>query len=442
MNMLLAIRIVPLLCLTLASGCASLSITARHTPLYRAEAHTSTISATASSDAGIQSISVQVLTGELVACKSNYLSSIFPCRQNGWWVTYVCRFGFSGRPLTKFPKIATCNIPKGISNWSLITYQAQAVSGSGAAASTNYITYAGGPAPPGTRPVLSLARAPAPAPPSFDPLDPPDPPPPPPVPQPSAGDILRPAWLETDVPPRPFQTPQPTYFDGARRIDVMFLPDADWDTHAAFAEATNNIMERTFFNPPLYPSRYAEDYTFWRKLFSLWIGPPGAETPTPGQCGHTFSDWAAIARSMTDGKAIVHKEYFRDCAWLGRSESGTVFAEPNAAFTFTHESGHFLFCLADEYTETGYTERYSCSDPPNTFKTLEACKQTAAALGFAESACVLIPQATWWHVDFGPSHPEIMGDWAFPVGFVSTDWQDTNHHAFQKRMAKCLAGTC
>jgi hypothetical protein len=404
----------------LLCGCATPSMTVRHDPPYRAEPHTSTIYVKARSESGIKRITVQLLVGELVACTSaTNLSSMFPCRQNGYWLTYTC--DFDGPPIG-YPKEATCPVSRTLDSLTLLTYQARAVSASGRSASTNYITYSGGAPPPrtGARP-------------------PPTPPPPTPPPPPSAGDVLRPVWLESDDPPTGGLEPARIYWDMARRVDVAFLPDADWGAdYRGFSDSAGEIAGRLLFEP-LYNNpvpMVTADYFLWKKQFSYWVGPVGADAYADADdCTLTTTGWTPEALAVTDGQAIVHKVPFADsdCS-LGGPGWGTVTAEPNAYVKYVHESGHFLFCMGDEYPGAGGP---ACSDPPNTFETRAACEQTATAYGFPLNLCVQIENSSLWRITDGS--PEIM---AITLPHPNYDWQDTNHQAFQRRMAACMLGAC
>jgi hypothetical protein len=391
---------------------------------------------------------VSLLVGELVPCtEADYPSSIFPCRKNGYWLTYYCDFAGPGPPTPpgdhppstatrfgRYPKSATCPVSRSLDSLSLLTYMATAVDGSGRSASTNYITYSGGAPPPQTSAAVANS-VPTPPPASTQPGKPPPTPPPPPPQQPSAGDVLRPIWLESDTPPAHVAQPAPIYWDMARRVDVAFLPDADWGAdHRGFSDSTGEIASKLLFEPldnnPI-PGVTA-DYFLWKQQFSYWVGPIGADAEF---CSLTTTGWTPAALAVTDGQAIVHKLPFPgpDCA--SPSGWGTVWGEDlNATVTYAHESGHFLFCMGDEYPGAGGR---ACSDPPNNFLTQAACQQTATAYGFPTNLCVQIENSDLWRITDGS--PEIM---AITIPHPNYDWQDTNHILFQRRMAACLLGAC
>ncbi len=221
----------------------------------------------------------------------------------------------------------------------------------------------------------------------------------------------------------------------ARRVDIAFLPDADWGTdYRGFSDTTAEIASNLLFEP-LFNSvqNITADYFLWKQQFSYWAGPVGVNAEF---CSVTTTPLTTAALAVTDAQAIVHKVPFAggpDCS-LGGPSWGTVLASPNVTVTYVHESGHFLFCMGDEYPGA---ERVSCSDPPNSFETSAACRQTASTYGIPTNLCVQIGNSLLWRITDGS--PEIM---AVTLPFSNYDWQDTNKNVFQKRMAACLLGSC
>jgi hypothetical protein len=403
---------------SLLSGCSDTTISLRHDPPYRAEPHTSTISVTARSESGIQRIVVDLLVGDLVACTDPNLPSMFPCRRNGFWVTYTCNFELppisgEGDPdlpaeVGLGPVEATCPVSRTLNALKLLTYRASVLDGSGRTTSTNYITYSGG-APPVAYPTVA----------------------------PSFADVLRPVWLESEETPIGGD-PAQIYWDMTRRLDVAFLPEVDWGAdYRGFADAAGDVASRLLFEP-LYGNAVPEvmaDYVLHKRLFSYWVGPTGADIDGD-ICELTSSGWVDAARAVTDGQAIVHKTNFRisDCSegfgW------GTVQASLNTYADYAHESGHFLFCMGDEYQGAQATQ-VACAEPANTFRTPEECEETAVAYGFPTEQCLQIRDSNMWHITDGSL--DIM---AKTIPTSSGDWRDTNHILFQRQMAACLAGAC
>jgi hypothetical protein len=263
---------------------------------------------------------------------------------------------------------------------------------------------------------------------------------PPRPPRPTAGDVLRPIWLESDVPPFPSPSPQPQaiYWDAIRRIDVAFLPDTDWGTDLhAFSDSAGEIAGHLLFEPlynnavPPVVARYFEA----RQQFSYWAGPAGAdaEFPAGGWCTLNATGWVPAALAFTDGQAILHRLRFQDCS-VGGPGWATVTASPNAITTYVHESGHFLFCMGDEYQGA---ERVACSDPPNTIKTQIACLQTAAAFNYPSNWCVRIANSALWRITNWSA--EIM---AMTLPNYTADWRDTNDYLVRQRIRACVLGAC
>ena len=80
--------------LSLLAGCVGTPrITALHDPLYRAQAHQSTITATATETRdGINQIRIDAIVGELTACSNGALPSMMPCRARAATITATCGF--------------------------------------------------------------------------------------------------------------------------------------------------------------------------------------------------------------------------------------------------------------------------------------------------------------------------------------------------------------
>jgi hypothetical protein len=416
----------------LLPACADTTFSPRHSPAYRAEAHTSTISVTARSASGIQRIDLDVLVGDLVACTNEAgLPSMFPCRRDGYWTTYHCYFDppplvpIGGDPgiepppevALAFPPEATCSIDRTLNALSLVTYRATALDASGSARSSSYFTYSGG-APPVAFPTATLG--------------------------PSFADVLRPVWLEMGDASLPTD-------DMAGKIDVMFLPEDDWfplpePSYHGFAASVADIARRLVFEPDNgnQISPVVEDYFMQKELFNYWVGPIGTDVvrvTDPYACDIYPRDWVPAARAVTDVQAVVHKLHFEDCSRIDQ-RWGTVFAEPNAILTYVHESGHFIFKMGDEHPRAVSPAE---SDPPNNFATQAACEQTASAYGYPLAWCV--PIDGWehpnrlWRITGGMAFPEIMDKNSVPPDFDS-DWQDTNDIVFHRQMAACRGGIC
>src|SRR5262245_3661585 len=89
MRVLIALVLLPL------GGCASLTLSAVHNPLYSAVPHTSTITATAvDPKSGVAQIAIAVVDGAISTCGGAAfgLPSVLPCRENARTFTRTCDF--------------------------------------------------------------------------------------------------------------------------------------------------------------------------------------------------------------------------------------------------------------------------------------------------------------------------------------------------------------
>ena len=121
-----------------------------------------------------------------------------------------------------------------------------------------------------------------------------------------------------------------------------------------------------FFNTT---DQFAVNYSIWKNLYNLWAGLNGADGDG---CSRTFGGRADDVAAVTEGDAILHQNPFRDCASISLGGSGTTqITLPDAAWVFTHESGHFLHGLGDEYIGGGNA---SVSDPANIYGSKNSCE--------------------------------------------------------------------
>ncbi len=323
-------RCVLLLAAGLATGGCATTVTARHSPLYRAVAHESTITASArNSTAGIRRITITVVTGEMTDCTElTTVPSVFPCRRDAITVDHVCEF--ADRPAN-----ATCAFKQRLDVNRLVAYRAVAQPAMGGSVKTPAITYAGG---------LPLEAS-----------------------------IARPAWWHTGEALR-------------SKLDVGFFPDDKYDFYSTFTNHLNTILEGAFFNTA--PAQdFARLYGLFHHSFNLFAAPSGASTDG---CTRTFGPLVRPIAAVMDGDTIVHPVPFRDCASLSLGGGGSVSGtDVDADFTFVHESGHFLHGQGDEYCcDGGYAFTGDCG---NVFKSLEACRAMAVAFDLQDDCKQLNP---------------------------------------------------
>ena len=200
-NLLLCASLLPLL-----AACVGPRISAIHDPLYRAENHSSTITARATETRdGIAEIRIEAVVGELTACTgpSFTFPSLIPCRTGAWTVTAVC----------SYPNVKTevnCTLPIAITPRRLVTYRSTTRSASNRTASTGSVTYAGG--APLTQTTINLG---------FIKLTQP-------------WETARPVIWRTDVPS--------STTDRGGQIDWGFVPDSDMPNYRAFTDDMQPIM--------------------------------------------------------------------------------------------------------------------------------------------------------------------------------------------------------
>ncbi|MGA7179736.1 MAG: hypothetical protein WBX11_09150 [Thiobacillaceae bacterium] len=371
------------------TGCGTLSLSALHDPLYRASAHLSTITASArDTDSGVAEIRIDVVEGELTACAGvgGLTPSLVPCRTNAVARSRICTFANVKAPVS-------CSFPLQLGDQRLITYTTSARSGSGKSASTGAITYAGG-APLTQTQILGILTIP--------------------------WETARPVWWHTDTPAGGAAP--------ADKIDVGFFPDADFaGNYQTFTDGIQPIVLGAYFNST---DQFANTYTLWKNLFNFWAGPDGADAQ---DCTRSFTGTAATIAGVTDGDVILHQNPFRDCASIALGGSGsTQTTLSDAAWVFTHESGHYLHGLGDEYVGGGNA---SVSDPPNIYASQAACQSAATPLSINSSFCAQIGTTGKWRMDDG--NPTTMED-----RVLNSDWRTASGVAINRRVSKCGGGAC
>jgi hypothetical protein len=374
------------------SACGAPSISVIHDPLYRATPHTSTITARANDNRrGVSEIRIEAIEGDLTACTgSGLLPSLIPCRTNAVSRVRVCSF-----PNTTTP--VNCTMTLRLGDRRLVTYKTSAKNGSGRTATTSGVTYAAGAPLTETEvniPIVGRFRIP--------------------------WETARPVRWNTDA---PSGTSSP-----ANKIDVGFFPDADFGSdYQAFTNGLQTVAVGAFFNTT---DQYAQNYSFWKTIYNLWAGPAGADGEG---CTRTFSGAAATIAGVTDGDTILHQNAFRDCASISLGGGGTTESTlADAAWVFTHESGHFLHGLGDEYVGGGNA---SVSDPANIYSSKASCRTAAASLSINQDFCLEIGTTGTWRMDDG--NATTMED-----RVLTSDWRTASGIAVGRRVSKCIGGSC
>ena len=377
----------------LLSACAAPNIRAMHDPIYRAENHTSTITARASqTQDGVAEITVEAIVGELTACESMspLLPSLIPCRINAFAVAAVCTFA-------NIKTEVGCSLPITLSGRRLVTYTASARSGANRTGSTGAVTYAGG--PPLTQATWTL---------------------------PLIGTITMP-W-ETA---RPIVWRTDTPWMGTDRndkIDFGLVPDADMPNYRAFTDDLQPLVLQLFYTDTNQFSAWTRT---WKNLFNVWAGPVGADGEG---CTRNFSGSAATVRQAFDGTAILHRNAFRDCASISLGGgAGTVETTlSDATWVLLHEAGHFLFGLGDEYVGGGNS---AISQPKNVYGSKATCESNSTANGLPATQCVQIGTTGTWRNDDGQLT-------TMEERTLASDWRTLSGKAMSNMVTKCVGGSC
>lgn len=373
------------------SGCVGPNITALHDPLYRATRHTSTITATGTDTKdGVNSITISATVGTITAC-SGQTPSLIPCRTGATSQSRTCFFAAQKSP-------AVCTMSLNLGDRRLVTYTATARNSQGRTATTQAITYAAG--APVTEATITIPFLNI----SFN------------IPWETA----RPVWWHTSTAGggRP-----------ADKIDVGFFPDSDWGTnYQGFTDGMQTVARGAFFDGT---DQFSTFYRVYKHNFNLWAGPAGGNGEDG--CVRSLSGAASTVSGAVDGKAIIHQNAFRDCADIALGGLGTSQSTlTDAAWVFTHESGHFLHGLGDEYQGGGNS---NVSDPANTWSSKASCQAAAPGLGLSAAQCAQIGTTGWWRVDDGQN--TTMED-----RVLTSDWRTASGIAVSRRITKCANGNC
>jgi hypothetical protein len=377
----------------IVSACASPNVRAMHDPIYRAEDHTSTITARASQTRdGVAEITIEAIVGDLTACESMsfLLPSLIPCRANAIAMGAVCTFA-------NVTTEVGCSLPIPLRGPRLVTYTARARSGANRTGSTGAVTYAGG--PPLTQARWNL---------------------------PPIGTITMP-W-ET-ARPILWRTDSPSMATNrSDKIDLGLLPDADMPNYRAFTDDLQPIVLQLFYTDT---NQFTVWTRTWKNLFNVWAGPVGADGEG---CTRNFSGAAATVRQAFDGTAILHRNAFRDCASisLGGGAGTTETPLSDATWALLHEAGHYLFGLGDEYVGGGNA---SVSQPKNVYSSKATCESNSTANGLPATQCVQIGMTGTWRNDDGQL--TTMED-----RNLASDWRTLSGKAMSNMVTKCTSGSC
>jgi hypothetical protein len=377
---------------SLLAGCAGTPrVQALHTPLYRAENHTSSIvvRATEARD-GIAEIRIDAVVGELTACDHLGFPSLIPCRRNASAIGLLCTFA-------NVKTEVTCTLPLAVTPQRLISYTATARSAGNRSAGSGAVSYAGG--APLTQSSIRLPFGQT---------------------IPIAWETARPVIWRTDSPS--------SGTDRGDKIDFGFVPDADMPTYRAFSDDLDPLVHQLFYTDTNAFSTWTR---VWRNVFNVWAGPTGADGEG---CSRTFSGAASTVKAAFDGTAILHRNDFRDCASisLGGGAGTTQTTLGDATWVLLHEAGHFLFGLGDEYVGGG---NFSISQPLNVYASKASCESNSTSNSLPAAQCVQIGTSGTWRNDDGLS--TTMEDRT-----LSSDWRTLSGRALGNHISRCVSGAC
>lgn len=383
---------VAFLLLPLGACAGTPRLTTIHDPLYRAENHSSTISARATETRdGIASIQINATIGELTACTGPFgaLPSLIPCRTGASAVAAVCNFA-------NVKTEVTCSLPITVTPRRLITYSATARSAGNRSASSGSVTYAGG--APLTDATVNLGIV------TFT----------------QPWETARPVIWRTDAPSGTA--------DRGDKIDWGFVPDADMPNYRAFTDDMQPMVLALFYTDTNPFSTWTRT---WKNVFNVWAGPTGANAEG---CTRTFGTPASTVGAAFDGTAILHRNDFRDCASISLG-GGSGSAQTNladASWVLLHESGHFLFGLGDEYVGGGNS---SISNPRNVVGSQANCQSVSTSNSLPTSQCSQIGTTGTWRNDDGQ-------DTTMEDRTLASDWRTLGSRALSNRINACVGGAC
>jgi len=297
-------------------------LTAKHSPLYKAEAHTSTIKAVAdNTDGSVSMITIHAMQGFITDCTERGVDpSVIPCRKDARILQPVTC------PMKSLEHPAECAMTLNLSDGDMVTYVAIAALTSGTQLVTLAVTYAAGV---------------------------------PPV------NVAVPVWLHTDLVDASLD---------AGRINVAFFMDPGLNGVVEFSSELSSVTRQAFFAKT---KKFGQAYTRSRHFFDVWAYPFAGAKLDPASCTD-FSDSAAELDGHMDGSAILHSTGNIDCSSLGPDGAGTVNISDTSkkGWLFVHESGHFLLGLGDEY---GDGKQSPTSDPPNVYGDNVSCNAVKSA---------------------------------------------------------------
>lgn len=213
-----------------------------------------------------------------------------------------------------------------------------------------------------------------------------------------------------------------------KKVDLVLLPDKDYGdevgSYDTFTADAADILAGAFFAAKPATKIFVRS----RHEFNLWLGPPGSDAE---DCWRTFPPKVLSMLQGFDGNVVLHQKFFNDCAEIKEGGSGSTYA--GRPSILVHESGHFLFGLADEYDCGGtYEPLDKCK---NVWNSELECKEGAAKGGFDKLHCKEIccsSMSNGWCLRPNGGEQSIMAE-----AILKSTWLQVGENCVQTRFEQC-----
>lgn len=211
----------------------------------------------------------------------------------------------------------------------------------------------------------------------------------------------------------------PVLFTGPRssRIDILFIADRDNYSAASdpnFIDDVGDVIVGAYYQSGT--TAYTSNFDYFLRnqdKFNFWIALDRGDAEP--NCDHDPPDMDRY--TFADAGAILHTDFFRDCAPGGERIFSSWIA-PASLNIVLHETGHRPFGLADEYCnmrpgsasttcDGGY---FQASPFPNLYEEPEDCSADAPSLGRTAANCQEFDEVIDWWFDRDWSVSEPVGD--------------------------------
>ena len=209
--------------------------------------------------------------------------------------------------------------------------------------------------------------------------------------------------------------PIPILFTGPRSstIDIVFIPDRDSYSgpfDPSFISDVESVISKTYYSndPARTPAPGDDIYLRNQDRLGFWLADRTGDAEDDCDL-EAPSNWDEDY-SFAEVGAILHTDFFRDCALPGeRLFSAEPRDDPTTSTldyrVILHETGHQPFGLADEYCDqrpgsfsTVCDGGYFQNNPfPNLYEDRDDCQADAPSVGRTASACQsFVEEVRWW----------------------------------------------